>query len=144
MRSIRDLNFQNQSAKCTFDSNGNYSWETPSNAWEMCTDTKLCPVPPEIEAGGSVIARSTGNRFGAVCLGDVRFINSTDEPDVLPNCPLVSVINDQNSSPGKAKYRDLIQKKNFFLNFGLKYGLRFHFGVKTCLNNPLTRVILLT
>ena len=43
-------------------------------------------------------------RFGAVCLGDTRFLNSTDDVGILPNCPLVSVINGI-SSPGTAYYR---------------------------------------
>ena len=164
MRSVSDLSFRNQTATCTVDSNG-YRWDTP-NAWEMCTDTKMCPVPPEIEAGGTIHARSTGNRdavqlttrtlganrvklwnnlgaralevqtclktpnltgnrfwerfldknlsvelhprFGAVCLGDTRFLNSTDDSGILPNCPLVSVINGI-SSPGTAYYRDSIK-----------------------------------
>ena len=44
-------------------------------------------------------------RFGAVCLGDVRFLNSTDDSGILPNCPLVTVLSDQHSSPGTAYYR---------------------------------------
>ena len=111
MRSVLDLNFQNQSAKCTFNGSGSFLWETPLNIgehWEVCTDTKMCPVPPEIEAGGSIYANSTGNRFGAVCLGETPFVNSTEQPEALPNCPLVSVLNVQHSSPGMAKYRFFI------------------------------------
>ena len=71
----------------------------------------MCPVPPEIEVGGLVYANSIGNRFGGVCRGDIRFMNSTgkfpdhDEPEMLSECPLVSVLNDQNASAGYAKYR---------------------------------------
>ena len=68
-------------------------------------------MPPSIETGGSIHAISTGNKFGAVCHGDVRFVNFTEsEPEAaaeaLPWCPLVSVFSLHNSSTGYAKYRD--------------------------------------
>ena len=79
----------------------------------------MCPVPPTIEAGGSVHAISTGNKFGAVCHGDVRFLNFTDREleaaaEALPWCPLVSVFSLHNSSTGNAKYRDYEYNTYYF------------------------------
>ena len=46
---------------------------------------KYCPVPPTIEQGGTVFANSTGNKYGAVCVG-----NDTAKP-VRTNCSLITI-----------------------------------------------------
>ena len=46
---------------------------------------KYCPEPPTIEAGGTVFANNTGNKYGAACLG-----NDAEDP-VPTTCPLVRV-----------------------------------------------------
>ena len=44
-------------------------------------------MPPTIDEGGTVFANSTGNKYGAVCLGS----NRTAEEPVPTTCPFVSV-----------------------------------------------------
>ena len=46
------------------------SWAAPTTAWESCTPTNWCPAPPpESEQNYTVVAHSTGNKFGDICLG---------------------------------------------------------------------------
>ena len=76
-------------------SNINYSFKT----------AKYCPEPPTIEQGGTVFANSTGNKYGAVCLG-----NDSEEP-VPTACPLVTVQHD----------RGQILTNPLFLGFNVSY-----------------------
>ena len=61
-------------------------WNSKYCSFSIFSKTaKYCPVPPTIEQGGTVFANSTGNKYGAVCLGN-------DEVDPVPTaCPLVTV-----------------------------------------------------
>ncbi len=46
----------------------------------------MCPIPPNSVTNGVVNARSTGNKFGVVCLGtdSVEFV-------AVPSCSMLSV-----------------------------------------------------
>ena len=56
-------------------------------------------MPPTIEQGGTVFANSTGNKYGAVCLG-----NDAVEP-VPTTCPLVTVQHIVNATGNSSHYK---------------------------------------
>ena len=66
MKSATNFSFDFQVAKCVQGT----SWAAPTTAWESCTPTNWCPAPPpESEQNYTVVAHSTGNKFGDLCLG---------------------------------------------------------------------------
>ena len=130
---------KSQTATCN-DSN---VWTAPaSDEWELCIDSKskwdhqgspyflkkssiihfpaeYCDIPPNGQEGMLIFANSTGNRFGAVCLG------SKISPNLTPGHPDTSLFDkhlaelstecgtiyveykDSEMSPGSALYREI-------------------------------------
>ena len=54
------------------------------------TPTNWCPVPPEPEQDGSVVAHSTGNKFGDICLGWDE--SGDNEPTPVATCSMGTIV----------------------------------------------------
>ncbi len=64
---------------------------------------KWCPIPPAVEANGTVYVRNAGNRYGAVCLGS----DAAAGPAEVSSCPLVSVVHEKVRN-GTTKYTFIV------------------------------------
>ena len=71
---------------------------------------KYCAIPPSGQEGMIVFANSTGNRFGAVCLGSKISPNLTPagREELSTECGTIGVKYEDNElTPGSALYREL-------------------------------------